>query len=330
MMAVYEPQNYGAQLVLMLGSMLSWGSWASTLKLTPGWAFQLFYWDYVLGVLAGSIAWGFALGGGIAGFPASLIASDMRHLLYAVAAGIVFNLANQLLVAAIDIAGLAVAFPVGIGIALILGVALSYAIAPIGNSLLLFGGVVFVLIAIAFDAIAYRRRDAAKGRLTATGLILSVASGLLMGLFYPVLTRAMEGPSAFTPYAAIVYFAVGVALCAVPVNYGMMRRPVTGGAPLELSGYAQAKIGWHAAGMLGGAVWCSGAVFNVVASRGVFVGPAISYAVGQGATMITAVWGVFVWKEFKGSPGAVNGLLTLMFLTFLIGLTLIALAPRVH
>src|ERR1700755_2633711 len=135
----------------MLLSMLCWGSWANTMKACPGYRFQLFYWDYVLGLLAGALVWGMTLGSfGSSGqaFFAHIIQADPSHLLLAVAGGAIFNVANLLLVAAIDIAGLAVAFPIGIGLALVVGVLLNYLISPQGSPLLLFGGVLLVVLAI--------------------------------------------------------------------------------------------------------------------------------------------------------------------------------------
>src|SRR6201996_770243 len=98
---------YWVALLFMLVSMLCWGSWANTMKLTPGFSFQLFYWDYVIGVVLGSLIWGLSLGnagGGPLSFSASIHEADIRHILFAVAGGVVFNIANLLLVAAIEIA----------------------------------------------------------------------------------------------------------------------------------------------------------------------------------------------------------------------------------
>lgn len=229
--------------------------------------------------------------------------------------------------AAIVIAGLAVAFPVGIGVALVLGVILNYLLAPLGSAPLLFGGVALVLLAIVLDALAYRMRDATRQQLTARGLVLSLVSGLLMGMFYPILTRSMQQPHGFSPYAALVFFAIGVGVCAVPVNLLMMKKPLTGGPSLQMKAFGSAPVSFHAAGVLGGLIWMAGATLNVAAAQGSFVGPAISYAAGQGATMVSAVWGVFVWREFTGTSRNVNRLLALMFFSFVLGLALIALAP---
>jgi len=192
---------------------------------------------------------------------------------------------------------------------------------------MLFGGIALVVGAIVFDALAYRLREAQHRSLSKRGLAISLTAGLLMGSFYPFVSRAMTGEHALGPYAIALVFALGVALCAVPFNYLLMRRPLDGSAPVALGGYWRAKASWHLWGMLGGAIWCTGAAFNFVASRANIVGPAVSYSIGQGATMISAGWGVFVWKEFKGAPLGSRVFLGWMFALFICGLTAISLAP---
>jgi glucose uptake protein len=329
---VYQPEAYLTALLFMVGSMLCWGSWANTMKLTSRYAFQLFYWDYVFGILLGSIFWGFTLGsygGGPLSFVSNIRQADHTHLLYGIAGGVVFNVANLLLVAAIDIAGLAVAFPIGIGLALVVGVLLNYAISPKGHPLLLFGGMVLVVLAIVFDAVAYRRRESEQRSISARGVWISIACGLLMGVFYPLVTKAITGPASLGPYSVAFFFAIGTALCAIPVNYLFMKRPLTGAPPVSMSEYFQAKSAWHLWGLIGGLIWCTGTVFNFVASHAQIVGPAVSYAIGQGATMVSAVWGVFIWKEFANAPPASRKLIPAMFLFFLVGLGSIAIAPVV-
>ena len=314
----------------MVITMLCWGSWANTLKLAPGYRFQLFYWDYVIGLFAGAVAWGLTLGSmGLIGLPflADIAHAPTHNILLALTGGIVFNIANLLLVAAIDIAGLAVAFPIGIGLALIVGAVSSYLLAPKGNPLMLFGGIALVLAAILCDAAAYRAREATKQSPSVRGIVISLIAGLLMGTFYPFVSRAMQGDGAPGPYATSFFFVCGVALCAIPFNYLLMRKPLDGKAPVSMSGYAQAKPSWHLWGIVGGIIWCTGATLNFVASRTGVVGPAVSYSIGQGATMITAAWGVFAWREFATAPSLSKRLLFWMFVLFLAGLTLVALAP---
>ncbi len=329
---MYQPEVYALALGFMLASMICWGSWANTMKLAPGFSFQLFYWDYVIGVVAGSLLWGLTLGslnGGVSAFVPDLARADRIHILYALAGGIVFNLANLLLVAAIEIAGLAVAFPVGIGMALVVGVILNYIIAPAGNLPLLAGGVALVTLAIVLDALAYRRREVGQSKTSTRGLRLSVLCGLLMGVFYPLVAKGMAGPGSLGPYSVVFIFALGVALCAVPVNYLLMRKPLTESRPLAFADYFRAKPLWHLWGMLGGAIWCTGMSLNIVASNAHIIGPAVSYAIGQGATMVSAIWGVFIWREFATAPAASKRLIPPMFLCFVLGLGAIASAPVV-
>jgi glucose uptake protein len=326
---MYQPETYAAALIFMVLSMLCWGSWANTIKLCPGYRFQLFYWDYVIGLLMGTLIWGVTLGSaGGAGLPffADIAHANGRHVWLAIAGGAIFNVANLLLVAAIDIAGLAVAFPVGIGLALVVGAVSSYAIAPAGNPALLFGGIAVVVVAIVLDAAAYRLREQQRS-VTTRGVVLSLISGVLMGSFYPFVSRAMSGAGAPGPYATSFYFAVGVGLCALIANAVLMRRPLDGREPVAFRGYRGARGSWHIWGVVGGAVWCTGAIFNFVASRAHIVGPAVSYSIGQGATMISAGWGVFVWHEFLSAPRRSKTLLAWMFVFFVCGLTAVALAP---
>jgi glucose uptake protein len=326
---MYQPETYGIALILMLISMLCWGSWANTQKLTAGYSFQLFYWDYVVGVVVASLMWGFTLGswhGGPTAFISNLAQASPSSLALALAGGAVFNIANLLLVASIAIAGMAVAFPVGIGLALVVGVVLNYVIDPRGNPILLFGGMALVVAAIVVDAIAYKRREG-NAKSSLYGVRLSVASGILMGLFYPLVAKSTMGDRALGPYAVAFVFAIGVALCALPVNSWLMHRPMGGERAVSMSGYWKARPSWHVWGMIGGMIWCTGALANFVASNTHMVGPAISYAIGQGATMISAAWGIFIWHEFGSAPAESRKLIPYMFIFFLTGLAAIAVAP---
>jgi glucose uptake protein len=326
---MFVPEIYFIAFLLMVLTMLCWGSWANTQKLTAGYAFQLFYWDYVLGVLAASLLWGLTLGsvyGGPESFAANLAGASPAAIGYALAGGAVFNIANVLLVASITIAGMAVAFPVGIGLALVVGVMLNYLLAPQGNPALLFGGVALVAAAIVVDAIAYRRRESSRSA-SARGVRLSIASGILMGLFYPLVTKATLGAGGLGPYSVAFIFGLGVLGCTLPLNTWIMAHPFAGERSVRFSDYFAARPRWHVWGVVGGLIWGTGAIANFVASHSHMVGPAISYALGQGATMISAAWGVFVWREFATAPPASRRLIPLMFTLFLAGLAAIAVAP---
>jgi glucose uptake protein len=327
---MYQPEIYASALAFMLVSMICWGSWANTMKLCPGYRFQLFYWDYVAGLLLGVLLWGFTLGStGSAGVPflAALRGLHAYPFWMAALGGVIFNAANLLLVAAIDVAGLAVAFPVGIGLALVIGAVANYVISPAGNPVVLFSGIALVVVAIVLDAMACNLREKGRKRAGGKGILLSLLSGVLMGCFYPFVAKAMSVPETPGPYAVAFCFALGVAACAVPANYLLMRKPFDGLPAVDFSGYFTAPKRWHIAGIVGGVIWCTGAIFNYVASGTHFVGPAVSYSLGQGATMVSAAWGVFVWREFAGTSSRIKKLLTLMFIFFLLGLSAIAAAP---
>jgi glucose uptake protein len=330
---MFLPETYQSALALMLLSMLCWGSWANTLKLCPRYRFQLFYWDYAIGLALAALVLGLTAGSmGHSGptLLADLPATAPILIVYALIGGAVFNVANLLLVAAIDVAGLAVAFPVGIGLALVIGAVSNYVIKPEGNPLLLFGGVALVAVAIVLDAMAYRKREATAKATTARGIIISLAAGVLMGCFYPFVAKSLNGvPGAPSPgpYAVSVFFAIGLLISNVPANWLLMLKPLDGKPRVDGADYFRAPFGWHLAGILGGAIWCLGGVANFVASGAHLVGPAVSYTIGQGATMVSACWGVFVWREFAGAPRSARILLVFMFLVFLLGLGSVAVAP---
>jgi glucose uptake protein len=327
---MYQPQTYAVALAFIILTMLCWGSWANTVKLCPGYRFQLFYWDYVIGLLVGVLALGLTMGSmGSTGKPflADVGSTGSRNMLWAIAGGAVFNVANLLLVAAIDIAGMAVAFPIGIGLALVVGAISSYLLSPNGNPWMLFGGIALVVGAIICDALAYRLREANRPQTSTRGVVISLVSGLLMGTFYPLVSKSMQGEGAPGPYAVSFIFVVGIALCAIPVNLLLMAKSLDGGAPVAMSGYWKAPSRWHFWGALGGIIWCIGGTLNFVASRAQVVGPAVSYSIGQGATMVSALWGVFVWKEFAAAPPRAKQFVVWMFVLFILGLTFVALAP---
>jgi glucose uptake protein len=323
-------QSYPAAVVFCVITMFCWGSWANTQKLArKGWRFELFYWDYTFGVLLLTVILGLTLGSsGAAGRPflADLQQASQSSILSALLGGAIFNAANILLVAAIDIAGMAVAFPVGIGLALVLGVVVNYRYEPVGNAPMLFGGVALVVLAILFDAAAYRKIPGSAGGVSTKGLVLSLACGLLMGFFYrfvaasmyPNFTQPLSGK--LGPYAAVFVFAVGILLSHFVLGTLIMKRPFAG-QPVSFAAYFTGSLATHLTGILGGIIWGVGMSFNIIASGR--AGFAISYGLGQGATMVAALWGVFIWKEFRTAPPGTNKFIAAMFLCFVIGIVLI-------
>jgi glucose uptake protein len=330
---MFVVHSYPLAVVLCVITMFCWGSWANTRKLAPrDWRFELFYWDYTLGVLLLTLVLGLTLGShGTEGrsFAADLAQAAPASLRSALLGGAIFNLANILLVAAIEVAGMAVAFPVGIGLALILGVIVNYLATPLGNGPLLALGVLLVTLAIVLDASAYRRLPGAAAGVSTKGLLLSVACGVFMGMFYRFVAAAMYADAVtpetgkMGPYAAVFVFAVGIFLSNFVWNTLAMKRPFVG-SPVGFASYFRGDFRTHLTGILGGVIWGIGMSLNLIASGP--AGFAISYGLGQGATMVAALWGVFIWKEFAGAPQGTNKLLTAMFISFIAGLALIVLA----
>jgi len=322
--------NYPLAIFFCFVTMLCWGSWANTQKLASrGWHPQLFYWDYALGILLTGLVFAFTLGStGEQGrsFLTDLAQAEGANLRSALLGGAVFNAANILLVAAITIAGMSVAFPVGIGIALILGVVVNYLDRPEGQAGLLFGGVALVAVAILLNASAYRRLSQNTVGVSTKGLLLSVVAGVLMGFFYKYVAGSMAPDFAapeggkLTPYTALVLFALGIFASNFLFNTVLMYRPFSG-EPTSFAAYFRGSGRDHAMGLLGGAIWMIGMSFSILASGE--AGPAISYGLGQGATVVAAVWGIFIWNEFQNAPRGTSSLLNLMLACYVVGLGLI-------
>jgi len=327
-------ESYAVAVALCVVTMLCWGSWANTQKLASReWRFQLFYWDYAIGVLLLALLLAFTAGSaGHAGRPFldDLTQAGARNLGLAFLGGVVFNLSNILLVAAIDIAGMAVAFPIGVGLALALGVITNYLAMPVGNPVSLFAGVGGVLLAIVLSAAAYRRLPAQGARTSGKGIALSVAAGVLMGYFYRFVAASMSAdfrdlePGKLGPYSAVVVFSAGLLASTFLWNTIVMARPFVGD-PVPFADYfRKGTRRLHLVGILGGAIWSLGMALSILASGA--AGFAISYGLGQGATLVAALWGVFVWREFAKAPPGTSPLLGAMFASFVVGLSLIVYA----
>ncbi len=324
-------ETYTTAVCLCVITMLCWGSWANTQKLsTSSWRFELFYWDYSLGIVLTSLILAMTLGSmGTAGrgFLADLNQATSENIQSAFIGGVVFNAANILLVAAIGITGMSVAFPVGIGIALVLGVLVNYLDQPTGNPVIIFGGVGLITLAIILNAWAYGKRNTSG--MSVKGLLIAVVSGCLMGLFYKYVANSMvvnfsiPEVGKLTPYTALVFFSIGILASSFVFNTLQMYRPFQG-VPVSFGDYFSGRMKDHAVGLLGGAIWFIGMAFSIIASEK--AGTAISYGLGQGATVVAALWGIYVWKEFDGSDAKTQGMLKLMLALYILGLGLLIYA----
>ena len=334
---MFVPSSFAVALLMTIVTAICWGSWANTFKGTKNYRFELFYFDYGLGIFVVSVVLALTMGsrnGGVFSFLPNLRQAEAGCLLYALAGGFIFNIANVLLVAAIEMVGLAIAFPLSIGIALVEGTVVSYLIHPGGNATLLFAGVGMALLAVIFIGKAYAVRGGESAVATRKGIVLCLVSGVLMGSWAPLLSKALNGTGAnaeglavpagaLSPYTAAVFMTLGAFVCCFVFNPLLMRKPLIG-EPVSFAGYFAAPGKFHAWGLLGGFIWGAGTVFNLVA--GGKVGVPISYAIGQSAPMIATFWGVFLWHEFRGASAKSKGYLGAMFAAYVLAIALISRA----
>lgn len=333
---MFVVNSYVTAVVLCFVTMLCWGSWGNTQKLAAkSWRYELFYWDYVIGMVLFSLLLGFTMGSiGSAGRPfvSDIAQVSLSNTASIILGGIIFNASNILLSASTSIAGMAVAFPLGVGLSLVLGTIINYIGAPKGNPVILFIGVALIVIAVICNGVASSKiqsGSADKDR-SRKGIILAILAGVLMSFFYRFVAAAMDldnftSPAVgkATPYTAIFIFSLGVFASNFIFNTLVMKHPFIGES-VSYKEYFKGNFKTHLVGILGGAIWCLGTAFSYIASGK--AGAAISYALGQGAPMIAAIWGVFIWKEFKGGGRNVYALLGVMFLFFVGGLACIIMS----
>jgi glucose uptake protein len=323
---MYTPHTLGIALFMMITSAICWGSWANTFKGVKNYRFELFYWDYAVGIFLISLILAFTMGStgnDSNSFLNNVHSADTSNILSTMVGGAIFNLANLLLVAAIDMAGLAIAFPVSIGIALVVGTVLSYGLQPKGNVMFLGLGVVCAFIAVILDGKAYGSLAIAGRSVSKKSIVVCVVSGILMGLWNPFVAYGATRGNALSPYSSVVFLTFGALLSCFIWNLYFMKKPLVG-EPVSFSGFFSGPASGHVLGLLGGCIWGVGTVFNVVAGKATAF--AISYAIGQSAPMVAALWGVLAWKEFAGAPGKAKMYLAAMFVFYCFGILLVARA----
>jgi glucose uptake protein len=326
---MFTPHSLEIALLMMIGSALFWGSWANTYKGVKKYRFELFYWDYAVGIFLISLLLALTMGStgnDASSFLNNVRSADTQNIVMAMIGGAIFNLANLLLVAGMDMVGIAIAFPLAIGIALAVGVISSYALQPKGNAVLLAVGVVCALVAVFLDGKAYGSLASTGKSVSKKSIVVCVVSGVLMGLWAPFMARAMthaQNGDPLSPYSAAVFLTLGALLSCLIWNVYFMKKPLVG-EPVNFSDFFQTSLSNHFLGLLGGILWGVAMVFNLVAAS--FSGVAISYAIGQSAPMIAALWGIFVWKEFAGAPGKAKVYLAGMFAFYCLAIMFVARA----
>src|SRR5271157_5191973 len=177
---MFTPHSQGTALLMMITSAICWGSWANTYKGVKNYRFELFYWDYAVGIFLISLILAFTMGStghDSSSFLSNVNSADNSNIISTMVGGAIFNLANLLLVAAIDMAGLAVALPVSIGIALVVGTVLSYILQPKGNLLFLASGVACALVAVILDGKAFGSLGTGRAA-SRKSIVICIVSGV--------------------------------------------------------------------------------------------------------------------------------------------------------
>ena len=315
--------------------MVFWGSWPSLQKMNKNpWPFQYFYWDYIVGFLIISTVLAMTLGSyGDYGreFIEDLLQADYLYLCLALLGAVIWNLGNICIFIAIQIAGMAIAFPIAIGLSLILGVVLNYLAQPIiYHPWLLFVGMVFIVIAILFDGKAYRLIEPQSACANyKKGILISIISGILFGLFYLFFAQAMATnfkmptPGHLTPYTALFIFASGAFFSNILFNSVIMKKPMIGNV-LDYRTYFKSVLMHHSYGVIAGVISGLGTYLSFIAFG--VSGAAISFGIGNGSTMIAALWGLLVWREFRNAPKIALLYMLLMLVFYIVGLVFIALS----
>lgn len=332
-------QSYWIAILFCVFAMVCWGSWQNTQKMVQkGWRFELYYWDLTVGILIMASIAAFTIGSlGETGRPflQDLQQAGASSIFYAMLGGLLWNMGNLLMVAAISVAGMSVAFPIGGGIAWVLGIILNYINIlikggiPTDNPAMLLVGILFIVIAIFLSGRSYKNLVKTKKKTSLKGILLSVLAGTFIAFFFPVVVNSLDpafvesGKGSLTPYSGVFFMAIGIAITTAIINPFFMRNPIEG-VPVKINEYKTGTTKNHMLGMLGGAIWALGTIFSYMAVG--TANPAIAYALSNAAPVVAIVWGLFVWKEFQGAPKGTNTLLFLMFVGYLTGLILITLS----
>ena len=323
---MHAPHTFAAALLLTVVSMIGWGSWPNLLKALPKWRLEYFYVDYTIGFLATILIYSSTFGssGGIGtDFVQRLTDAGHREPLLAFLGGFVWNLGNILMLYAIMMAGLAVAFPVTSVLALVLGVGISYWAHPLGNPAWLAGSIVVLALAGNLNAAAYRQLEHTSGANKRKAITFALLAGVLVGAFPPFVGAALSGPRGLDSYSVSILFMVGAAVVTFTAIPMLLAYPVVG-EKAPLSGYFQGPLSWHVLGWLAGLIWCTGTLSSFL-SAGI-VGIAISWGIGSGAPMVGALWGIFLWKEFSHARRATKFLMASSMVLYVAGVISVAIS----
>jgi glucose uptake protein len=345
-------QNHFQAILLLVVGALCWALWAGMHKMTRDWRYELFAVDVAIGCGIAVSIYAFTVGSlGFDGFSFldDLMHAGKRQWLFAFSAGIIFNLANMILLSAISVAGMSVAIPLGLGISSIFGLGASLIFSHTGNPFLVFAGsacfvVGAVLAAVSYSFLISARQDrmvkegkakitphvpgVSKGMIVSTeapsatkGLLLSGVAAALMWIMYPLINKARAGETGLGPYALMALFSLGLFVSTFVFDLFLINLPVEG-EPIEPFAYLRGSLRAHLAGFVAGILLCTGILAELIAAGGppeAQAGTLMTYGVKMIAPLVGGCAGVWIWKEMHDAEGRVRAIFYVFAVLFAVG-----------
>lgn len=350
------PTTASAVWILAIVSLLCLGSWANTLKMAGKWRFEYFYYDFVFGILLCAGVAALALGSARPDeltFQDNLLLTGYRKMAWALGSGVVLNLGTLLLLAAMAVSGMSVAFPLTLGVALAIGMVWDYATAAQGNMALALGALLLLLAAVIVTALAHawrlqNQQAAAQTALqadprikpkrvkspgAALAIVLAIFGGIALSTFPRILAEATGGENGLAPYSAVLLLAASAFLSAPFFVLFFTTFPVSGAAG-SMRGYLGGHKKQHLLGVAGGILWAAGLLCSLLVAvaaqnaqpGALFQSTPVQYVLTHGAVLVAAAWGLLAWREFRGAGDRVQMLVAGMLVLFLAGLGMAAFA----
>jgi glucose uptake protein len=325
-------------LALLFISLLCLGSWITTFKLAgKRWRFEFFSLDFALGAVLLSLIAALTVGNTAADLPFSdrvLLSSKTAQALV-FSAGFIFGLANLLLLGAVSLLGIAGAFPISIGLGVIVYALLNF---RSYHSFAAATGLALLGVGVFLDARACRLQDlamppakkavtqaaGAKGARSLKGLIVALIGGVLFGVFYSLAEGGLYGDLGLGPYAGLLYFCLGILVSTLVFSVVFFNIALEGGS-LTLRSYLAGQLRQHLLGIVGGAIWAAGALTAFLAKIRVPEAGRLQAFVGAlplASALLAALWGILIWREFASAPkrarGSVMGTAALLAVSLLL------------
>jgi glucose uptake protein len=365
---MYFPASHSTSLLIVILAAICWGSWANMQKLARPRRYELYSFDFILGLLAVSAAAAYTFGSWNAAeltFQENLLVTGYRNMAWAVGAGMVFSIGYSFLAAAVSVSGLAVAFPISMGVALVVGAGWDFTTGIQKGALLAMSGSLLVLIAVAVVGYAYgshvdhllaaikqpafrpdprarpagpkpvrppsaaqARPGAAQARPSAAQtIVLGVISGFAFGFLRPLVDNARAGDNGVAPYSLALLLGGGMLAMTLAMTPFLFNFPVSGG-PLGLRDLSSGSAVQHLYGILGGALAGAsllGGFVIAVVPGAAGVAPGLGYAIAQGGTVLAALWGLLAWREFGSASGRIRILFAVVLVLFALGVGMLSL-----